>query len=209
MIINYRTSELIQSCRKVLLINLLAFISFSIISGQKTKQDQFPYDQNDKESTPSFKERLFYGGNLGLMFGSITDIQISPVVGYWVLPRIAVAAGPDYRYYSYTGTSTSIYGGKAYLQLVIVQDLNSVIPFGSHTGIFFHVEDELLSLKANFWKQPLNPRGRFYINTVLAGGGISQQIGRRSSLDFMVLWPLNDSGYDIYSNPEIRVSFIF
>jgi hypothetical protein len=44
---------------------------------------------------------------------------------------------------------------------------------------------------------------------VLAGPGLSQQIGRRASLNFMVLWPLNDSGYDIYSKPEIRVSFSF
>jgi hypothetical protein len=209
MILNYRTPALIKRFRKVVLINLLALITFSVISGQKTKEDQFPYDQNDKESAPPFKERLFYGGNLGLLFGSVTDIQISPVVGYWVLPRIAVALGPDYRYYKDIGASTSIYGGKAYMQLVVIQDLNSIFPFGAHTGIFFHVEDELLSLKANFWKYPLNPRGRFYVNTVLVGGGISQQIGRRSSLDFMVLWPLNDQGYDIYSKPEIRVSFIF
>jgi hypothetical protein len=209
MILNYRSPGLIKRFRKVLLINLLVLITFSVISGQKTKEDQFPYDQNDQESTPSFKERLFYGGNLGLLFGSVTDIQISPVVGYWVLPRIAVAVGPDYRYYKDVLSSTSLYGGKAYVKLVVIQDLNSIFPFGSHTGIFLHVEDELLSLKANFWKYPLNPHGRFYVNTVLVGGGISQQIGRRSSLEFMVLWPLNDPGYDIYSKPEIRVSFIF
>ena len=191
------------------MVNLLVLITFSVISGQKTKEDQFPYDQKDQESTPSFKERLFYGGNLGLLFGSVTDIQISPVVGYWVLPRIAVAVGPDYRYYKDVLSSTSLYGGKAYVNLVVIQDLNSIFPFGSHTGIFLHVEDELLSLKANFWKYPLNPRGRFYVNTVLVGGGISQQLGRRSSLDLMVLWPLNDPGYDIYSKPEIRISFIF
>ena len=208
MIINYRRPGLIKRYRKVLLINLLVLITFSVISGQKTKQDQFPYDQNDNESARPFKERLFYGGNLGLLFGSVTDIQISPVVGYWVLPRIAVAVGPDYRYYKDYFASTSLYGGKAYVQLVVIQDLNSIFPFGSHTGIFLHAEDELLSLKANVWKRPLNPRGRFYENTVLVGGGISQQIGRRSSLDFIILWPLNDP-YGIYGKPEIRVSFIF
>ena len=209
MILNYRIPALIQRFRKVLLINLLALITFSVISGQKTKEDQFPYDQNDNASAPPFKERLFFGGNLGLLFGSVTDIQISPVVGYWVLPRIAVAVGPDYRYYKDVLSSTNIYGGKAYVKLVVIQDLNSIFPFGSHTGIFLHAEDELLSLKANFWKYPLNPRGRFYVNTVLVGGGISQQIGRRSSLELLVLWPLNDSGYDIYSKPEVRISFIF
>jgi hypothetical protein len=93
--------------------------------------------------------------------------------------------------------------------LVVIQDLNKFLPLGSHTGIFLHTEDELLSLKASFWKYPYNPRGRFYVNTVLAGAGISQQIGRRSSLNFMVLWPLNDPIYAIYSKPELRISFIF
>jgi hypothetical protein len=153
---------------------------------------------------------LFYGGNFGLQFGTITDIQVSPVIGYWLLPRIAIAVGPTYRYYKELDVATSLYGGKGYVQLVVIQDLNSFISMGVHTGIFLHAEDELLSLKSSFWKFP-NPytRDRFYVNTLLAGGGISQQIGCRASLNFMVLWALNDSGYDIYSKPEIRVTFTF
>lgn len=179
-------------------IILLLFTSASTISGQKTR-----------EEPPSFRERLFFGGNLGLQFGTITDIQVSPVVGFWVLPRLAVAVGPDYRFFKYRSERTNIYGGKGYLQFVVFQDINSVIPIGIHTGIFLHLEDELLSLESSFWKNPPITSNRFYINTVLAGGGISQQIGRRSSLDIMVLWALNDSEYDVYSNPEIRVSFVF
>jgi hypothetical protein len=200
--------------RITILTILFLSISYHSLKAQSNKEDQFPYDQKTEEGTPAFKERLFFGGNLGLMLGTITDIQISPVVGYWLLPRLAIAAGPTYRYYKSTDyynqvDKTSIYGAKAYAQLVVVHDISSFIPMGSHTGIFLHIEDELLSLKANFWKAPLNPRGRFYVNTVLFGGGISQQIGRRSSMDFMVLWPLNESDYNIYSKPEIRVSFIF
>ncbi len=188
---------------------LLLAITYPALIAQSNKEDQFPYDQKTEDGTPAFKERIFFGGNLGLMFGSITDIQLSPVVGYWLLPRLAVAIGPDYRYYKTEYDKTTIYGGKTYAQIVVVQDISSFVPMGSHTGIFLHIEDELLSLKANFWKYPLNPPGRFYVNTVLLGGGISQQIGRRSSMDFMVLWPLNESDYNIYSKPEIRVSFIF
>jgi hypothetical protein len=205
----------IDACSRITILTLLLLaISYTSLMAQSNKDDQFPYDQKSEKGTPAFKERLFFGGNLGLMFGTITDIQISPVVGYWLLPRLAIAAGPTYRYYKSTDyynqvDKTSIYGAKAYAQLVVVQDISSFIPMGSHTGVFLHIEDELLSLKANFWKAPLNPQGRFYVNTVLFGGGISQQIGRKSSMDFMVLWPLNESDYSIYNKPEIRVSFIF
>ena len=199
--------RIVYRLRTILLTGFLVSISFSILSAQKTNEEIYPYDQ--KEQAPPAKERLFYGGSFGLMFGSITDIQVSPVVGFWVLPRIAIAAGPTYRFYKDPQDKTSIYGGRGYMQFVVIQDLSAIFPGGGHTGLFLHVEDELLSLKANFWKYPYNPPGRFFVNTVLAGGGISQQLGRRASLNFMVLWPLNDSGYDIYSKPEIRVSFSF
>jgi len=202
--------SIINRSRIIYLVCLFALLSFSVSSGQNSKEDQFPFDQGNSDATPPVKERLFYGGSFGLMFGTITDIQVSPVIGFWILPRVAVAAGPTYRYYKDQIDRTVVYGGKSYLQFVVIQDINSVLPVGVHTGIFLHVEDELLSLKTSFWKNPPPYKtDRFYVNTVLAGGGISQQIGRRSSLNFMVLWPLNDSVYEIYSKPEIRISFIF
>jgi hypothetical protein len=166
------------------------------------------YAQKGREAPPPLKERLFYGGNLGLQFGTITDIQIAPIIGIWLLPRVNVAIGPDYRFYKYQYEKTHIYGGKVYSQLVVIRDISSLIPMGGHTGIFLHIEDDLLSLESAFWN-PTILSDRFTINTVLAGGGISQQIGRRSAFNLMFLWTLNDSGYDFYGNPEIRVSFTF
>jgi hypothetical protein len=165
--------------------------------------------QRQREEPPPLKERLFFGGNLGLQFGRETDIQVSPVVGIWLLPRLAVAVGPDYRFYKYGNVQTSIYGGKAYAEFVVIQNLNSIIPIGGNTGIFLHLEDEILSLETEDWKNPPYLTNRFSINTLLAGGGISQQLGRRSSMNFMVLWALNESIYNIYGTPEIRISFIF
>jgi hypothetical protein len=165
--------------------------------------------QRTREEPPPIKERLFYGGNFGLQFGTITDIEVSPVIGLWVLPRIAFAVGPDYRFYKYFSEKTHVYGGKTYAEIILLRNINSVIPIGSNTNIIIHVEDELLNLESAFWKEPPYPYTRFYVNTVLAGGGLSQQIGRRSSLNFVVLWPLNESAYGIYSNPEIRISFLF
>ena len=184
--------------KKIIFVTLiLLFSSFSIISGQRTK-----------DAPPPLRDRLFFGGNLGLQFGSVTNIQISPIVGLWLLPRLAVAAGPEYWFFKYLDAKTTIYGGKAYLQYVVVQDLGSVIPIGAHTGIFLHLEDEMLSLESAYWN-PVTTSNRFVVNSIMAGGGISQQIGSRSSINIMALWALNDSGYLLYSNPEIRVSFSF
>ena len=180
------------------IILLMIFVSFSEL-----------YSQKSRSEPPPLKDRLFYGGSLGLQFGTVTDIQVSPIIGIWVLPRLAVAAGPNYRYYKNYLMSTDIYGVRAYTQFVLIQDINSIIPVGMHTGIFLHCENELLSLKSSSWKNTTYTSDRFYLNTVLAGAGLSQQIGRRASFNIMVLWALNDSYYNIYSNPEVRVAFTF
>jgi len=165
--------------------------------------------QREKAEAPPLKERLFYGGNFGLQIGTITDIQLSPVIGIWLLPRLNVALGPDYRFLKDRNDRTDIYGGKVYSEFVVIQNLNSIIPFAGNTGIFVHVEDEFLSLESEFWQNTPNLNSRFSINTLLAGGGISQQIGRRSSMNLMFLWALNESIYNVYGTPEIRISFIF
>jgi hypothetical protein len=166
--------------------------------------------QKVREEAPPLKERLFYGGNFGLQFGTITDIQVSPVIGLWVLPRINVAIGPDYRFFNYRGDKTHIYGGKVYTELVVLRNINSVIPIGTNTNIVVHVEDELLSLESAYFRYYAPVPKRFYQNTVLAGGGLSQQVGRRSSINIMGLWVLNEADlYGLYGNPEIRFSFIF
>jgi hypothetical protein len=195
--IHLDNSTIIRSyIRNSSLIILLVFTSLSVISGQRSQQK------------PPLRERLFFGGSLGLQIGTVTNIEVSPVIGLWVLPRVAIAVGPEYMYYQDPYYSTSIWGGKAYSELVLIQDLNSIIPVGIHMGIFLHAEIESLSLESEVWNTAY-ASDRFMIHTALAGGGISQQLGQRSSMNFIVLWVISGSGYGFYSNPEIRISFNF
>src|SRR5512146_394918 len=87
---------------------------------------------------PPLRERLFYGGGLGLQFGTITDIELSPIVGLWVLPRVGIAAGPSFRYYKNPYYRTAIYGGRTYVEYLILQDFNNMVPIGLHLGLFLH-----------------------------------------------------------------------
>lgn len=168
----------------------------------------FQNAEAQRQQAPPIGERIFYGGNFGLQFGTLTDIQVSPVVGFWILPRLAVAAGPSYRFYKLFDDRTHIYGGKAYVEFTMLRNINSVIPIGANTDIILHLENEILSLeRAFFYSAGLD--GRFTMNTVLGGAGLSQQIGKRSALNILVLWALNEPEFDMYSNPEIRFSFMF
>ncbi len=180
------------------LIILILSLSYLTVSGQERKND-----------TPPLKERLFYGGNFALQLGTVTNIEVSPVIGLWVLPRLAIAVGPSFRYYQFGRENTNIIGGKSYLQFVVLQDMDRFIPLGIHTNFFIHCEDEVLSLQSDFWENTSVTTNRFLINTTLAGVGLSQAIGRRSSINLIVMWALNNSEYDIYGNPEVRIGFIF
>ncbi len=163
-----------------------------------------------RSETPPLRERIFFGGSFGLQIGTITNIEVAPIVGLWVLPRLAVAVGPNYRFYKdpYFGR-TNIYGGRGYTDIVLIKNINSIIPIGINMGIFLHAEDEYLSLESAFWKDPPYTSERFGVNTILVGGGISQPVGMKGSINLTLLWALNESVFDIYGNPEIRVSFTF
>lgn len=178
--------------QKPILIVLFLFVSMQLSNSQTVT-----------ESIPTFRERLFMGGNLGLLFGTITDIEVSPIVGIWLLPRLSVAAGPQYRFYKYYDTKAHIYGGKCYTEFHLVQDLNNIIPIGLNFGLFAHLEDELLRVVS------YDVGTRKTINTILVGGGISQPMGMRSSMNLMALWAVSGSGFDYYNNPEIRIVFNF
>jgi len=197
MILNYNCAIARIYTRITVFAVLFLFGSISIISGQ-----------NRKEQPPPLRERMFFGGSLGLQFGTYTNIHITPIVGLWVKPRIAIAAGPNFTYYKDPYYETTMYGGNAYVQFVPLKDINKIIPIGIHMAIFLHLEDELLSLESAVW-DPQNPSDRFTVNTLLGGFGISQQLGRRSALNLMFLWTLTNSGYALYNNPEIRISFSF
>jgi len=183
--------------KRVIIVAIAIFL-VTRVSGQETAEDR-----------PPVSERLFFGGSFGLQFGTITNIEISPVAGLWVLPRLAVAAGPSFQYYKDPNNATTIYGGKAYLQLMLIQDLNNVIPVGMNTGIFVQGEYEGLSLERSFWSLIPSDSRRIYMGTFLAGAGISQPIGRRATMNFTLLWALTDTEYSLYDSPEIRVTFNF
>jgi len=161
------------------------------------------------EQKPPVRQRLFFGGSFGLQFGTVTNIEVSPLVGIWLLPRVAVGAGPSFQFYDDPYGSTTIYGGRVMFQFNIIQDLNNLIPLGLNTGIFAHGEYEALSLERAFFTTTPESSGRLYYGSFLIGGGISQPTGKRSSMNITFLWNLSDNIYGLYDNPEIRIEFYF
>jgi len=158
---------------------------------------------------PPLTQRLTYGGSFGLQFGTITNIEVSPLIGVWLLPRLVVVAGPSWQYYKDPFDRTSLYGGRAFGRFMFVQDLNEILPLGLSLGFYVHAEYEALSLDADFWNPGLPQNTRIWEHNSLAGLGISQRLGMRSSFNISFLWSVTESEYQLYTNPEIRIDFLF
>jgi long-subunit fatty acid transport protein len=148
------------------------------------------FAQEDNKINISFSDRLFYGGNFGLMFGTITYVELSPLIGYKITERLSFGPGVSYIYMKDNryDLSTSIYGGRLFARYNITDYL------------FGHGEYEVLNLET-----PYSLNGRTNITSIFIGGGYRQSLGDRTFLTIMGLWNINDSAYSIYRNPIIRV----
>ncbi len=176
---------------------LVAVFSLVFLANIKTVEGQTGDNKNRSEG--NFGSHLFFGGTFGLQFGSVTLIELSPLVGYKVTPKLGIGVSPTFKYYTYQYSSAShakvennIYGGSIFARYLILEN------------IFAHVEYE--SLIYNM-KIPGYPKDMRQFNSFLVGGGYRQQIGGNAAMNLMVLWNLNDTYDSPYTNPIIRIGF--
>ncbi len=166
-----------------------------------------------EEEKMTFRDRIFFGGDFSLQFGTITFIELSPIVGYRVTPRLAPGFGIIYQYYrdkTFRDVvfKTHIYGGRVFTRYLLVKDFNNVIPLGLHAGIIGYTEYEFLNLDRQF-SNSLIKEGRFWLHSFYVGGGLELPVSRRARMNFIVLYNLNDTGESPYSNPLVRIGIIF
>ena len=46
-----------------------------------------------------WSEKIFIGGNLGATFGTITNINVSPMIGYKITPKTIAGISLTYQYF--------------------------------------------------------------------------------------------------------------
>jgi hypothetical protein len=175
-------------------IKYVLWILIVVSSTELKAQDTIP-EKPKKDKIP-FRERLFINPDLGLQFGTVTAIDISPKIGYRITDKWAAGLGGTYIYvndkrYSGYEFKTNIYGGSVFAQYQLLEPVRLYTEYG------------LLNIES------LDPytfdKVRRIVPSLLAGGGYTQQIGENSSFGIMLLYDLIESPYSIYSNPIIRI----
>ncbi len=160
----------------------------------------FSQIQEEQKEKPSIKEKLFFGGGLGLSFGDVTYINIAPVIGYRITPKLSAGLRLFYQYRSYkdyyVGNGATYdsndYGVGVFGRFVI---------FGP---IYLQAEYEYQSYEYYY---TVDDKQRQGYNSFMAGGGFMQPIGRTAAFYITAMYNFsysNDSNTpEPYGSPLI------
>ena len=137
-------------------------------------------------STGLAKEGVFVGGSLGLGFGDVDYVEIAPLVGTWLSPRVAVGGSLIFRYRNDAivriqggdsdSVSTTDYGGSVFGEYFVWKP------------IFLHAEVEYLSYEYADFDLSTERDG---FTSVFVGGGLSTAMGGQSSIYVQALYNLS------------------
>ncbi len=202
----------------------LVFVFSLIYMYPSHAQDTIPSLSADPHKKVNFWSRVALGGNLGVQFGSVTGITVSPEVRLRVVDQLHVGLRFIYQYYNYKdyywdddtkqylGYKSSVYGGGIYLRYYLSSLFDSFLG-----NLFAHAEYEYM-----YYTRPYinakgghiyDPYGNTFVegnqvvevNSIFIGGGYRQLISNKVSMDFLILFNLNDSYNSPYSNPIFRL----
>jgi len=135
--------------------------------------------------------RIYYGGNVGLSFGSYTMIGLYPLVGYKVTDKLSFGGKIGYEYIQdkryEPSYSSSNYGASIFTRYRIIPRLYL---HAEYAGLNYAVRDIDGEAK------------REWIPFLFVGGGFSQSLGNHAWLNLQVLFDVLQNENSPYSSWE-------
>lgn len=201
-------------------IILIALLGLCIVNSQAQetynssgKVGQARYKQNQQKKGFDIN-RMVFGGNLGLTFGSVTNIYIAPSVGYRITDNFAAGISLGYNYFrqkegfytynidpakgeGYRPLSQSIYTGSVWGRYIIIPNIMVQAEFEMNNLGYYDAEDGFHPDKDG-WMMP--GKKRVTVPSLLLGGGFRQPIGEYASMYIMAMY---DVLQDIPSNTRV------
>lgn len=163
-----------------------------------------------------FSKHYFYGGHLGVELGLINQYEVSPAIGYRILPRWNAGIGIKYQYYNnrriHEMFSAHLYAPMAFTDFVLIRDLDDLLPFNFLAGAFFiHAQVDYFSLPSGHFDLNNEHAGknRFFRPTWLPGAGIRTAVGHNGFFQLLIMMDVSDHTRAVYSNPVIRFGLFF
>lgn len=179
-----------------LLICGFIFISISL----KAQEEKKDFQKRPVGQKKFDWKKLQPGGSIGLQFGDVTIIDLSPTVAYPVTEKIALGVGATYNYIRFKGVynfsynriqdlSLSSYGGRMFGRYFIFP------------SVFAHAEYEVLNVE--YYRDYDLKTFHTTVGSPLIGAGYAQRFGMGSYFFLMLLYNLNYTIYSPYPSPYI------
>ncbi len=185
---------------KLILSIALLTISLTFFGQEKEKTPEQAITVEDiPEEKPPFKDKLYLGGNLGLTFGSYTNIVIAPMLGIRWSHRFRSEVGIEYNYtkdnrydssYSYNQ-----YGGRINSQVFFLK--------------FLFAQVEFAGMSIEQYTGTDDGHERNLVPFLYLGGGFSQQVANRSYISFRIMFDVLNNENSPYppGSPVYSVGF--
>jgi hypothetical protein len=172
------------------------------------RQDRKPVAESKSEAPLPILERLRLGGSFGLGFGTVTNINLSPMAGVNLTDKLIGGVGATYMWFRSNrfNINSSNYGGRAFL-------MYSVLPMVT-------LQAEYEGMNVRYFNNADQRYVRTWIGSPMIGGAYTQPLGGRFTrgVHMTLLYNLNYqnqlnpfTGQNIspYSNPFVfRVTFL-
>jgi hypothetical protein len=157
------------------------FACLVLMAASIAAQDSTAYvrKENKKPVVP-LKDRIWFGGGIGLNFGTVTAVQLDPLLGYYVdhSRKLSLGLGPSYTYLRdnrfVPAYEQSTYGYRLFSRWRVIEQA------------YLHAEFLHMNLEPYYNYGP--EHGRIWVPHLLLGGGYVQPIGARSSFYLQVLF---------------------
>jgi len=184
---------------KTLKTKFLILFFLTILLHNSYSQEYDPYTYQDIDEKKVLSDKVFFGGGLGLQFGTFTLIKLTPEIGFRPVEILETGIGA---YYMYSKNfvyhiSSHVYGGSGFARLYVFQNF------------FLKGEYELLNVDEIDYTTGYYSGRRIFVPGLLGGIGYRQQVGKRSAFLTTVLYNFTMTENTPYYNPVFKVSFIF
>lgn len=139
------------------------------------------FGQNEQGA--SFKDKVFFGGGFGAGFGDYTYVNVSPIIGYKVSPKLSTGIRITYQYTTFKYQDIQAGEEKKYQGNDF--GIGAFARFSIYGPLYLQAEYEHLNYDGLYYD---GSSSRTNFDSFMAGGGIAQPIGGKAFLFFTAMY---------------------
>ena len=155
-------------------------------------QPTTPPPQQEKAPARPMRDRWFFGGGIGASFGTVDYVEVAPLVGMRVVPRLDLGLQPFFRWTSQPGLETSDYGARLFARVRVV------------SSFFLEADYQYTNYE---YPNSLGGTTRDANNAFLAGAGYVVPLGRNVGMFFSALYDFSYNSNNSYYPYDSPVQF--